>query len=88
MSDRQVITTENHENGLIATVRCKEMDFAACEALKEAVARAVAARPCPRCVIHMSVVEFLPSVGIGEQRHTTSHPGQLGIKAGRLTVEV
>ncbi len=65
MSDHQVVSTENHENGLIVIVHCKEMDFAASEALKEAVDRAVAAQPCQRCVIDLSAVTFLPSVGIG-----------------------
>ncbi len=65
MSDDQVVSTENHSNGLIAIVHCKEMDFAASEALKEAVDRAVAAQPCQRCVIDLSAVDFLPSVGIG-----------------------
>ncbi len=37
MSDHQVVSTENHENGLIAIVHCKQMDFAASEALIEAV---------------------------------------------------
>ncbi len=63
--DNQVVSTENHENGLIAIVHCKEMDFAAGEALKEAIDRAVAAQPCQRCVIDLSAVNFLPSVGIG-----------------------
>ncbi len=65
MSDHQVVSTENHENGLVAIVHCKEMDFAASEALTEAVDRAVAAQPCQRCVIDLSAVNFLPSVGIG-----------------------
>ena len=65
MSDHQVVSTENHENGLIVIVHCKEMDFAASKALTEAVDRAVAAQPCPRCVIDLSAVNFLPSVGIG-----------------------
>ncbi len=65
MSDDQVVSTENHDNALVAIVHCKEMDFAASEALKEAVDRAVAAQPCQRCVIDLSAVNFLPSVGIG-----------------------
>ncbi len=65
MSDHQVVSTENHENGLIAIVHCKEMDFATSKALTEAVDRAVAAQPCRRCVIDLSAVNFLPSVGIG-----------------------
>ncbi len=69
MSEHQVVSTENHENGLIAIVHCKEMDFAAGEALKKAVGRAVAAQPCPRCVIDLSAVTFLPSVGIGTLLH-------------------
>ncbi len=65
MSDHEVVSTENHENGLIAIVHCKQMDFAASEALVEAIDRAVAAQPCQRCVIDLSAVNFLPSVGIG-----------------------
>ena len=65
MSDHQVVSTENHENGLIAIVHGKEMDFAVGEALKEAIDQAVAAEPCQRCVIDLSAVTFLPSVGIG-----------------------
>ena len=69
MSDHQVVSTENHENGLLAIIHCKEMDFAASEALKEAVDRAAAAQPCQRCVIDLSAVNFLPSVGIGALLH-------------------
>ena len=65
MSDLQIVSTENHENGLIAIVHCKEMDFEAGEALKEAIDRAVDAQPCQRCVIDLSAVKFLPSVAIG-----------------------
>ena len=65
MSNPQVVSTENHENGLIAIVHCKEMDFAASEALVQAVDGAVASHPCERCVIDLSAVTFLPSVGIG-----------------------
>ena len=69
MSEQQVVSTENQEQGLIATVHCQEMDFEASEALKAAVDRAVAAHPCERCVIDMSAVTFLPSVGIGALLH-------------------
>ena len=69
MSDHQIVSTENHENGLIATVHCSEMDFTASEALREAIGRAVAAQPCRRCVIDLSAVTFLPSVGIGALLH-------------------
>ncbi len=65
MSDDRVVSIEKRENGLIATMQCKEMDFGASEALKEAVAKAIAEGPGKRCVIDMSAVVFLPSVGIG-----------------------
>ena len=44
MSDDRVVSIEKRENGLIATMQCKEMDFGASEALKEAVAKAIGTR--------------------------------------------
>ena len=69
MSEQQVVSTENQKQGLIATVHCQKMDFEASEALQAAVDRAIAAQPCERCVIDMSAVTFLPSVGIGALLH-------------------
>ena len=65
MSDEPVVSIEKREDGLIASMRCKEMDFGASEALKAAVEKAVAEGPGKRCVIDMTAVVFLPSVGIG-----------------------
>ena len=56
MSDDRVVSIEKRENGLIAAMQCKEMDFGASEALKEAVAKAIAEGPGQRGVIEMSAV--------------------------------
>ena len=65
MSGDEAVSIEKRENALIAAMQCKEMDFGASEALKEAVEQAVVEGPGKRCVIDMTAVVFLPSVGIG-----------------------
>lgn len=69
MSGDQVVSIEKRENALIASILCKDVDFGVSEALKKAVEKAEAEGTCKRCVIDMSEVEFLPSVGIGTLVH-------------------